>query len=249
MPKKPKEDETAVAPLPEETTKTEEKPHKSYENWMPKTQIGIQVKTGEIKSAEQILSEGKKILETEIVDILIPNLQSELLMIGQSKGKFGGGAKRIFKQTQKKTPEGNKPSFSCMAVVGNSDGYVGISLGSSKDTLPAREKATRNAKRDIFKVERGCGSWECSCGMPHSVPFKVEGKCGSTKIWLMPAPKGTGLSVEGECKKVLQLAGFKDVFSRTEGQTRTKQNLIFALMAALKKLNSFKIKRTTGGAQ
>jgi len=69
---------------------------------MPKTQIGMQVKSGEIKSADKYCAKGKRILETEIVDILLPNLQSELLMIGQSKGKFGGGAKRIFKQTQKK---------------------------------------------------------------------------------------------------------------------------------------------------
>ena len=109
-------------------------------------------------------------------------LKNDLLLIGQSKGKFGGGARRIFKQTQKKTPEGNKPSFACAAVVGNEDGYVGVGSGKSKDTVPAREKAIRRAKLNLFKIRRGCGSWECNCKTHHSIPFETEGKCGSVSI-------------------------------------------------------------------
>ena len=82
---------------------------------------------------------------TEIVDILLPNLETDLLLIGQSKGKFGGGQRRVFRQTQKKTREGNKPKFSTIAIAGNKDGYVGIGYGKSKETVPAREKAFRSA--------------------------------------------------------------------------------------------------------
>ena len=57
----------------------------------------------------------------------------------------------------------------------------------------------------------------------------------------MPAPKGTGLKVEKECQKILKLAGIKDVWSRTEGQTRSKLNLLYACFDALKKLIQFKI--------
>jgi small subunit ribosomal protein S5 len=163
-------------------------------------------------------------------------------MIGQSKGKFGGGSRRLFKQTQKKTPEGNKPSFSSFAVVGDGDGHVGGGLGKSKDTLPAREKAVRAAKLAVFRIRRGCGSWECGCRTPHSIPFAVEGKCGSVHVRLMPAPKGKGLTIEKECQKVLRLAGIKDVWSKTSGQTRVKQNLVFALLAALRQLSEVKLK-------
>ncbi|HDD70557.1 MAG TPA: 30S ribosomal protein S5 [Candidatus Woesearchaeota archaeon] len=215
------------------------------EGWKPKTGVGKKVKDGLINDIDDILDAGLPILEPEIVDSLVPDLQNELLLIGQSKGKFGGGARRIFKQTQKKTPEGNKPSFSCIAVVGNGDGYVGVGSGKSKDTVPAREKAIRIAKLNLFKIKRGCGSWECNCGSPHTIPMAIEGKCGSVRIKLMPAPKGKGLCVEQECQKVLRLAGIRDVWSKTFGQTRVKTNLIAALVDALKKLSESKFNSAT----
>jgi len=210
--------------------------------WVPKTGLGTKVKNGEIKQIEEILNPGLKILEAEIVDALIPNIEKDLLLIGQSKGKFGGGQRRVFKQTQKKTPEGNKPRFATYAVVGNNNGLVGVGYGKSKETIPAREKAFRNAKLGIIKIKRGCGSWQCGCKNPHSIPFEVEGKCGSVIIQLIPAPKGTGLKIEGSCATILKLAGINDIWSKTFGQTKSKINLIKACMAALNKLNSTKIK-------
>jgi len=211
------------------------------EGWKPKTSLSISVKNGEIKDIDYILDRRIKILEPEIVDILLPNLTTDLLMVGQSKGKFGGGQKRVFKQTQKKTREGNKPKFATFAVVGNEDGYVGIGYGKSKETVPAREKAIRQAKLNIIKIRRGCGNWRCGCGGAHTIPFKVRGKAGSVEVILIPAPKGTGLIVEKECQKILKLAGIKDVWSRTEGQTRSKLNLLYACYDALQKLMQFKI--------
>ena len=57
----------------------------------------------------------------------------------------------------------------------------------------------------------------------------------------MPAPKGTGLKVEEECKKILELAGIKDIYSKTFGHTKTKMNLVYACFDALKKLTELKI--------
>ncbi len=217
----------------------------AFESWKPKTTFGAKAKAGIISDIDEILDKGDPIMEAEIVDILVPNLKNELLLIGQSKGKFGGGARRIFKQTQKKTPEGNKPSFSCAAAVGNEDGYVGIGFGKSKDTVPSREKAIRKAKLNLFNIRRGCGSWECNCKQPHSIPMQIEGKCGSVSIKLMPAPKGKGLCVEKECQKILKLAGIKDVWTKTSGQTRVKTNLLKALVQALKKLSQAKFTQAT----
>jgi small subunit ribosomal protein S5 len=215
------------------------------EGWKPKTSIGIKVKSGEIDSIDYVLDKKLKILESGIVDILMPNLSTELLLVGQSKGKFGGGQRRVFRQTQKKTREGNKPRFGTFAIVGNEDGYVGIGYGKSKETVPAREKAMRNAKLNILKIKRGCGSWQCGCKKPHSVPFTAEGKCGSVIVRLIPAPTGTGLCIEGECKKILKVAGVKDVWSQTFGKTTTKLNLIKACFNALKKLTEIKIQEET----
>ncbi|MBW3004726.1 30S ribosomal protein S5 [Candidatus Woesearchaeota archaeon] len=228
--------------VPESEDFVEEKPISAeLEGWKPKTSVGKQVQSGEITDIDVIIDSGKRILEPQIADALLPGLQKELLLVGQSKGKFGGGARRIFKQTQKKTPEGNNPSFACFAVVGNEDGYVGGGFGKSKDTVPAREKATRNAKLNVFKIRRGCGSWECGCKTPHSIPFEVSGKCGSVSIKLMPAPKGKGLCIEPECAKILKLAGIKDVWSKTFGQTRVKTNLVKACVVALKELMKVKV--------
>lgn len=205
-------------------------------NWEPKTELGKKVKSKEITNIEEILDAGATILEPEIVDMLIPNIESELLMIGQSKGKFGGGARRVFKQTQKKTKEGNKPSFSTVAVVGNKDGIIGTGYGKAKETVPAREKATREAKLSIIKIKRGCGSWQCRCKTPHSIPFKVMGKEGSVRLTLLPAPKGTGIKANAEVAKILKLAGITDIWSKTLGQTDTKINMIKATENALKQL-------------
>lgn len=211
------------------------------EAWVPKTEIGKKVKTGEITHIDEILDAGKKILEFQMVDILFPALDSDLLMIGQSKGKFGGGKRRAFRQTQKKTKEGNKPKFTTYAIIGNRDGYVGMGYGKAKETVPAREKAFRNAKLNMFKIRRGCGSWECNCKTPHSVPYKVTAKCGSVEVTLIPAPKGTGLAIEKECGKILQLAGIKDVWSKIIGQSNTKINTIKACEMALKNLMTTRI--------
>ncbi len=213
----------------------------NLDSWKPKTEIGRKVKNGEIKNIDEILRKGIRILEYEIVDALIPNLESNIIAVGQSKGKFGGGKRSIWRQTQKKTSEGNKPKFATVIAVGNKDGYVGLGKGKSKETVPAREKAMRKSKLSLIKIRGGCGSWECGCGEPHSIPFKIAGKCGSVKMQLIPAPKGTGLCVEKECKKILELAGIKDVYSKTVGQTRTKINHVFACFDALQNLGKVRV--------
>lgn len=204
-------------------------------SWAPKTKLGKAVKDGAEKDLDNILENGKKILEPEIVDLLI-NVESDLLLVGQAKGKFGGGKRRAWRQTQKKTMEGNVITFSTMVVVGDRNGHVGIGYGRAKETLPAREKAMRQAKLNIIKIRRGFEDpADTSKNDPHTVPFKIEGKCGSVRIMLKPAPRGTGLVVADECKKILLLAGIKDVFSRTMGQTRTTFNLAKACLDALSK--------------
>ncbi len=211
------------------------------ESWVPVTDLGKKVKESAIADIEDIFNQGQRIMEAEIVDYLLPNLEEDLLLIGQAKGKFGGGQRRIFRQTQKKTKEGNKIHFLTCAVVGNRNGYIGVGLGKSKETVPARDKAKRKARLNLIRVRRGSGSWESDSKEPHSIPFEVTGKCGSVEITLMPAPKGKGLCVEKECAKILSLAGIKDIWCKTRGHTKTKLNVIFALVDALKKLSEVKI--------
>ncbi|MEK6855588.1 MAG: 30S ribosomal protein S5 [Nanoarchaeota archaeon] len=211
----------------------------ALESWVPKTELGKLVRDGKEKDLDKLLSSGKKILESEIVDILLP-LESDLLSVGQAKGKFGGGKRRAWRQTQKKTMEGNVVTFSCLAVVGDRKGHVGVGFGKAKETLPGRAKALRKAKLNVIKITRGFESMEVSTNDPHTVPFVVEGKCGSVRVKLIPAPRGTGLVIGDQGKKILRLAGIKDVYSKTSGQTRTTMNVASAIIDALIKTNKMK---------
>jgi len=204
--------------------------------WEPKTKLGRDVKDDKITDIDEILDSGKKILEEQIVDKLL-NLKTDLALIGQAKGKFGGGKRRAWRQTQKKTQEGNVPTFSTMAIVGDENGHVGVGDGKAKETLPARDKALRKAKLNIIKIKRACSGFDCACNENHTVPFKVTGKVGSVEVILIPAPQGTGLVVAKELKKLLKLAGIKDVYSKTFGRRRTTFNLIKAGFEALDKTN------------
>lgn len=208
----------------------------TIESWEPKTKLGKKVKEGKIKDIDEILDKNEKILEPEIVDSLL-NLKTDLILIGQAKGKFGGGKRRAWKQTQRKTEEGNVLKFSAMSIVGDENGHIGIGKGNSVETLPARDKSKINAKLNVFKITRKCSAFDCECSEPHTIPFKVSGKSGSVKIKLIPAPQGTGLVVANELKKVLRLAGIKDIYSKTTGKTRTTGNLVKACIDALKKTN------------
>lgn len=209
------------------------------EEWQPKTELGKLVRAKKITDIDEIFKSGQKILEAEIVDSLL-DLNSDMLNVGQAKGKFGGGKRRAWRQTQKKTKEGNIATFAVLAVVGNGNGYVGIGIGRAKETLPAREKAIRQAKLNIMKVNRGCGSFDCSCEEAHSIPFKVEGKCSSVEVVLMPAPQGSGLVAGDELKKILKLAGIKDIYSQSWGQKRSTINFAKACIEALQKTGEFK---------
>jgi small subunit ribosomal protein S5 len=209
----------------------------SLESWDPKTKLGKEVKDKKIKDINEILKNNRKILEPEIVDSLL-DIKTDLILIGQAKGKFGGGKRRAWRQTQRKTKEGNVLKFSAMAVAGDGKGHVGVGEGNAIETLPARDKAIRKSKLNIFKIVRSCSAFDCDCSDKHTVPFEVNGKSGSVKIKLIPAPQGTGLVVANEIKKILKLAGIEDVYSKTFGKTKTTFNLAKACIDALKKTNA-----------
>ena len=111
-------------------------------------------------------------------------------------------------------------------------------MGSAKakQMREAIDKAIAEAKLNIIPVRLGCGSWECRCGKPHSVPMNTMGKAGSVEMTLIPAPRGTGLVAGDTAKIVLRLAGVKDVWTLSKGETRTKENMAKATLEALRNL-------------
>jgi len=204
------------------------------------TELGKAVQNGEIKDIDEILSKHLKVLEPQIIDFLLPNLQSGFLFVGQSKGKLGGGKRRIIRNTQKVTAKAKRQHFSAMAVVGDGNGHIGIGKGRGLESVVAKEKALKTAKLNLIKIPRGCGSWECACHGSHSIPFKTSGKCGSTIVTLFPAPKGIRFCVMDDIKTIMRLAGIKDVWSTVQGQAHTRINVGYATFAALKSLNYYR---------
>lgn len=187
--------------------------------WVPKTKVGRMVQSGQIVSLEDIFTQGLKIKEPEITDVLLPGLRQEVLGIGF---------------VQKQTDAGEKSRFKAIVAVGNGTGFLGVGGGKARQVRSAIDKANITAKLDVVPIRRGCGSWECGCGQPHSVPFKVRGKCGSVAIEIIPGPRGLGL-VGGETPKtVLTLAGVKDCWTRSFGSTSTLGSMAYAVYEALR---------------
>jgi len=181
------------------------------------------IQEGRITSIEEIFMGGMQLKEPQIADTLLPDLQEEVIDINL---------------VQKQTDAGEKSRFKAIVAVGNRDGYIGLGFGKASQVRNAIEKAAANARLHIVPVRRGCGSWECDCGKHHSIPFKVEGKCGSVRIAIVPGPRGLGTVASEVAKVILDLAGIKDCWTRTYGSTRTVPSFACAVFDALKKTYS-----------
>jgi small subunit ribosomal protein S5 len=187
--------------------------------WIPRTSLGRMVLEGRITSLDEVFAEGYRIQETGIVDTLLLNLQQDVLDINL---------------VQKQTDAGEKSRFKALVVVGNYEGFVGLGVGKAKQVREAIQKAVVNAKLNVVPVKRGCGSWECVCGDPHTLPFQVSGRCGSVKIQLFPAPRGLGVVAGEVAKKIISFVGVKDCWTRSYGSTRTVPSFAYATYDALK---------------
>lgn len=242
-----KNEEVKVAPVQEKVEGAPEvaeqvrgpKREDPLANWAPKTNLGRNVFVGKVLTMDEIFKSGKRIVEPQIVDKLVPDLKNEIVLIGGRGGK-GGGVQRIpVRITAAMHKSGRRFHMGAMVVVGNEDGIVGIGQGRAPETRDAINKGIEKAKLNVIPVKRGCGSWECGCGMQHSVPYKISGKSGSVFVELIPAPKGVGIVAQDEAKKVLRLAGIRDVWVKTRGNTGMRINLINAIYNAMKKLYTY----------
>ncbi|MCL5788487.1 MAG: 30S ribosomal protein S5 [Candidatus Marsarchaeota archaeon] len=193
--------------------------------WIPRTKLGKLVKDGKVASIKDILEFNMPIREYQIVDALLPNLESRIIFSGV---------------VQRQTDAGEVNSFKIVTAVGNRAGFVGIGAGKARQLNEAREKSMVDAKTNLTYLRRGCGSWECRCGTQHSVPYKMRGKSGSVSVNILPAPRGTGIVASEIVREVLGLAGVSDAWVSTEGETRNMVNVAYATVAALRRGLKFK---------
>ncbi|PSP38249.1 30S ribosomal protein S5 [Halobacteriales archaeon SW_8_65_20] len=191
----------------------------SNRGWEPRTRLGNKVVEGEITDMRAALNSGLPLKEPEIVDQLLPGMDDEVLDINM---------------VQRMTDSGRRVKFRCVVVVGNRDGYVGYAEGRDDQVGGAIQKAIEVAKLNVIDVSRGCGSWECGCGRPHTVALRTTGKAGSVEVELRPAPRGLGLAGGETARHVLDLAGIEDIWTRSSGNTRTTVNFAKAAFNALR---------------
>jgi small subunit ribosomal protein S5 len=186
--------------------------------WEPQTRLGRKVAEGEISDMETALNSGLPLKEPEIVDQLLPGLEDEVLDINM---------------VQRMTDSGRRVKFRCVVAIGNRDGFVGYAEGRDDQVGGAIQKAIGIAKLNMIKVERGSGSWEDRSEKPHSLARRTKGKAGSVTVELIPAPLGLGLAASETVRKVLELAGVENAWTKSFGNTRTTLNLAKATYTAL----------------
>lgn len=197
----------------------------NIEAWQPKTRMGSDVKGGKIVSIEQIFASGKPIKEVEIVEALLPNMESKVLEVAS---------------VQRMTKNKRRQKYRATVVVGDRHGHVGVGTSKDVEVRPAISAAIKDAKLKIISVLLGCGSWECNCGTSHSLPLRVTGKCGTSEITLKPAPRGVGVVANAVVKAVVELSGISDVWSFSRGRTRDIYNTAIATYEALGSITELK---------
>ena len=130
-------------------------------------------------------------------------------------------------RTAKVMKGGRRFSFSAIVVSGNRDGIAGYGFGKANDVPGAVEKATRSAHRSLvrYKVRDG------------TIPHPVQGRYGASKILLMPAVPGTGITAGACVRAVVEVAGVRNLLSKSFGRNNPI-NLVKATFNALSKLRT-----------
>jgi small subunit ribosomal protein S5 len=122
---------------------------------------------------------------------------------------------------------GRRYSFSVAVVAGDKKGRVGVGLGKAGDTALAVEKATREAKKNLIKI---------NLSPKMTIPHAVEGKYSSAKIKIFPA-RGSGVVAGSSARAIIELAGIKDVCAKYMSGSKNGLNNAKAAIEALKNIS------------
>jgi small subunit ribosomal protein S2e len=180
------------------------------------------VHDGKITKLEEVYVFSLPVKEPRIIDKFFPGMKDELITMFP---------------VQKASSAGQRNRFKAYVVVGDNDGHVGLGTKCSKETAIAIKGATNSAKLGMVPIRRGY--WGAKLGAPHTISSKTTGKCGSVRMRLVPAPRGTGIVAAPVPKKILSFAGVQDVYTSSEGKTKTRGNFAMATFNALAKSYGF----------
>ena len=133
---------------------------------------------------------------------------------------------------------GRNFSFAALVIVGDHGGNVGMGYGKAREVPMAVEKATKDAKKNMNAIPLVDGT----------IPHKIQGKFGATKITLVPASPGTGVIAGSSARAVLEFAGVQNVLTKVYGSTGAK-NVVKATMDGLLRLKSKEMVESLRGVE
>src|SRR2546427_12975689 len=137
------------------------RPERTLSEWAPKTKLGRLVLAGELTTLGDAIRTGLPIREPEIVDILLPETEDEVLDVNM---------------VQRMTDSGRRVNFVITCIVGNKDGFAGLGRARRREAGPSIRRAIDHAKLNMIEIKRGCGSGGWGCGRFHTLPLKVAGR-------------------------------------------------------------------------